>query len=142
MPQLTLSIAKSIIAKAFEAAAEGKLKPLAIAVLDAGGHVIAYERQDGAPVGRFEIARNKAYACLMMGEGGAALESMDRRAPTFTASLAAVYDGKFLASIGGVLIRDQEGTILGAIGVTGDTSEKDAEVGVIGIRAQGLTAEA
>ncbi|NVK07334.1 MAG: heme-binding protein [Marivivens sp.] len=140
--QITLSKSKTIIESAFSAAADENLKPLAIAVLDAGGHVVAYERQDGAPVGRFEVARNKAYGCLMMGEGGRALEEMDKRAPTFTASLAASYGGKFLASIGGVLMRDKEGNIVGAIGVTGDTSEKDAEVGMIGVEAAGFIGEA
>jgi uncharacterized protein GlcG (DUF336 family) len=140
--QLTLNKAKKIIATAFKAAAEQNLKPLAIAVVDQGGHVVAFERQDGAPVGRFEVARNKAFGCIVMGEGGTALEAMDKRAPTFTASLAAAYDGKFLASVGGVLMRDKKGQIIGAVGVTGDTSEKDAEVGLIGIEAAGYLGEA
>jgi uncharacterized protein GlcG (DUF336 family) len=67
---------------------------------------------------------------------------MDKRAPTFTASLAAAYDGKFLASVGGVLMSDKKGKIIGAVGVTGDTSEKDAEVGLIGIEAAGYLGEA
>lgn len=142
MAQLNLSKAKRIIATTLKQAGEQNLKPLAVAVLDAGGHVIAFERQDGAPAGRFGIAQGKAYACLMMGEGGAALEAMDRRVPTFTASLASVYDGKFLASIGGLLVKDAKGNILGAIGVTGDTSENDAAVGIVGIEAAGFVAEA
>ncbi len=142
MAQLNLSKAKRIISNAFKAAGEQNMKPLAIAVLDAGGHVIAYERQDGAPIGRFGIALGKAYGCLMMGEGGTALEAMDKRAPTFTASLASVYEGNFLASIGGLLVKDAKGNILGAIGVTGDTSENDAAVGAAAIEAVGFVAEA
>lgn len=138
---ITLKKARSIIKAALAKGEELGLQPLSVAVLDAGGHLIAFERSDGASVGRFEIARGKAYGCLMLGMGGKALLGRSQTTPGFTNALSGVYDGKFVPVPGGVLVRDKKGTILGAVGVTGDTSDNDAVAAVAGIEAAGLTAE-
>lgn len=121
--------------------AEG-MKPLAVAVLDAGGHVIAFERSDGAPPGRFAIARGKAHGAVMMGMGGRAQSKLAEGRPHFSASLVGAFDGGFVPVPGGVLVRDAAGAVVGAVGVTGDTSENDAAAALAGIAAAGFEGEA
>lgn len=141
MPDITLKKARTIIRKAMDAGKDANMKPLSVVVLDAGGHVIAFERGDGAPPGRFEIAQGKAYGCIMFGVGGTGLNEIVERAPTFMASAASAYGGKLLPVPGGILVRDQKGRVVGAVGVTGDTSENDLAVGLVGIEAAGFTGE-
>ena len=139
---LTLEQARIILAAALAKAKGLGLKPLSIVVLDAGGHPIAFERQDGASVGRFDIARGKAYGCVMLGMGGTAQNKRAETQAYFVQAMNGLYDGRFVPVQGGVLIRDAGGVILGAVGVTGDSSENDAICGVAGIEAAGFTAEA
>jgi len=139
---LTLQQARTILAAAFMQARAMDLKPLSVVVLDAGGHPLAFEREDGASVGRFEIARGKAYGCVMLGIGGAAQNKRAEAQAYFVQAMNGLYDGRFVPVQGGVLIRDANGVVLGAVGVTGDASEHDALCGVAGIEAAGLTAEA
>ena len=142
MTALTLDIARRIIATAFETAAAEGFKPLAVAVLDAGGHVIAFERQDGTSPGRFAVAHGKAYGAVMMGLPGSALMARADQQPSFIAALNGAFGGQLIPVPGGVLIRDAGGAILGAVGVTGDTSDNDATAAKAGIEAAGLVAEA
>ncbi|MFN4101746.1 MAG: GlcG/HbpS family heme-binding protein [Pararhodobacter sp.] len=138
---LKLTQARTIIATALARGREQEMKPLAVAVLDAGGHVLAFEREDGAPVGRFAIAQGKAYGALMLGVPSRTIGTMALERPHFVAALSGLYDGKVVPAAGGVLVRDATGAIIGAVGVTGDTSDSDAAVAVAGIEAAGLTAE-
>lgn len=139
---LTLKKARSIVKAALAKGHEMGLKPLSIVVLDAGGHPIAFEREDGASPGRFEIARGKAYGCVMLGMGGAAQNARAEAQPYFVQAMNGIYDGRFVPVQGGVLIRDAKGIVIGAVGVTGDTSENDAAAAVAGIEAARLHAQA
>ncbi len=141
MPTLTLKKARTIIRKTMEKGAEMGLKPLSVAVVDAGGHLLAFERDDTAPPGRFEIARGKAYGCVMMGIGGTAQRDRAEAQAYFIAAAGAAYGGQLVPVPGGILVRDAKGTVLGAVGVTGDTSENDLEAGTVGIEAVKLIAE-
>ncbi|MGB3178528.1 MAG: heme-binding protein [Albidovulum sp.] len=139
---LGIDAARTMISEALLAGANAGMKPLSVVVLDAGGHLIAFERSDGAAVGRFEIARAKAYGSVMLGMAGRAQMARAEAQPFFMAALTGVYDGRILPVPGGVLIRDSAGEIVGAVGVTGDTSDNDALAAEAGIRAAGYTPEA
>ena len=138
---LALDQARTIIAAARASGREMGLKPLSVVVLDAGGHVVAFEREDGAPVGRFAVAQGKAYGAVMFGVPSRALGAMAVERPHFVNALGGLYDGKVVPVAGGVLLRDETGAIAGAIGVTGDTSDNDAMVAIAGAEAAGLTGE-
>lgn len=138
---ITLDQARIMVA---EARAKGRalgLKPLTVAVLDAGGHMLAFEREDGASPGRFEIARGKAYGAVMLGMGGKAQMARAEGQAYFMAALNGAFGGKVVPVPGGVLVRDAGGAVIGAVGVTGDTSDNDAAAAVAGIEAAGYSAE-
>ena len=139
---LSLDQARTILAATRAKGREMGRKPISVIVIDAGGHPLAFEREDGAPVGRFSVALGKAYGAVMFGAPSSRLAEMADARPQFVASLANAYDGKLIPAAGGVLIRDEAGATLGAVGVTGDTSENDAEEAMAGIAAAGLTGEA
>ena len=134
--------ARSIIKAATAKGLELGFKPLSVAILDAGGNLVAFERADGASPGRFEIARGKAYGCIMLGLGGTAIQARGETQPVFVDAMNGVFGGRFVPVKGGVLIRDSRGNILGAAGVTGDTSDNDLIAAVAGIEAANLVAEA
>ena len=138
---IKLSKANAIIRSAFKKAAELDLKPLTIAVLDAGGHLVALQRADGASIMRPQIASGKAYGALAMGMGSAALETAFKDRPHFGAGLNAVSTHGIVPVAGGVLIRNKRGDIIGAVGITGDTSDNDSACAVAGIEAAGLAAD-
>lgn len=139
---ISLRRARTIIRKTFDKGREMELKPLSVVVLDAGGHVIAFERGDGAAPGRFAIAHGKAYGAAMLGMAGRAQMARAEQQPYFMAAVNGVYGGQVIPVPGGVLVRDGKGRILGAVGVTGDTSDNDAAAALAGIEAAGLTGEA
>jgi uncharacterized protein GlcG (DUF336 family) len=139
---LGIEAARVIIAEALKAGQAAGLKPLSVVVLDAGGHVMAFERSDGSSPGRFDIARAKAHGAVMLGLGGRAQMARAEAQPYFMAALSGVYDGKILPVPGGVLIRDAVGAVVGAVGVTGDTSDNDAMAAEAGIRAAQFVPEA
>ena len=141
MTELTLAKANAIIAAAFSKAAELKLKPLGVVVLDAGGHPVALQRQDGASMLRTEIASGKAYGALAVGSGSRALSQIAIDRPHFFQGLSGVSGGKIVPVPGGVLVRSTSGVILGAVGISGDTSDNDEAAAVAGIQAAGFTAE-
>ena len=138
---ISLRRARTIIRKALEKGRELELKPLSVVVLDAGGHVIAFEREDGAAPGRFAIAHGKAYGATMLGMAGTAQMARAEQQAYFMAAVNGVYGGQVIPVPGGVLVRDKKGAIVGAVGVTGDTSDNDAIAATAGIEAIGLTAE-
>ncbi|MBV0914058.1 GlcG/HbpS family heme-binding protein [Anianabacter salinae] len=139
---LTLEATETIIRVTREAGREMGLKPLAVAVLDAGGHLLAFAREDGSAPGRFEIAFAKAYGAVMLGMPGSAQMKRAEAQAYFMAAVNGVYGGKVIPVPGGILIRGADGAIIGAAGVTGDTSDNDAAAGLKGIAAAGLTGEA
>ncbi len=139
---ISLRRARTIIRKALEKGREMDLKPLSVVVLDAGGHVQAFEREDGAAPGRFSIAHGKAYGAVMLGMAGGAQMARAEQQAYFMAAVNGVYGGQVIPVPGGVLVRDKKGKVIGAVGVTGDTSDNDAISAMAGIDAVGLTGEA
>ena len=139
---ITLRKARKIIATALAKGQEMGLKPLSVVVVDAGGHTIAFERQDGASPGRYAIAHGKANGCVMLGLPGSAIQARADAQAYFVGALNGLYSGDFVPVQGGVLVKDAKGNTLGAVGVTGDTSENDATVAAAGIEAAGLVAQA
>lgn len=142
MPEISLSKARSIIRGTIKQGREMGLKPLSVVVLDTGGNVKAFEREDGASPGRFEIARGKAYGVIMTGMTGSALMNRAEEQAYFVNALNGAFGGQVIPVPGGVLVKDSRDRIIGSVGVTGDTSDNDAAVAVAGITAAGLTAEA
>ncbi|MCK0166308.1 heme-binding protein [Jannaschia sp. S6380] len=142
MPEISLRRARQIIKGVLEKGAELGLKPLSVVVLDAGGHVKAFERQDDAAPGRFAIAHGKAYGAVMLGMAGRAQMARAEQQAYFMAAVNGAYGGQVVPVPGGILVRDAKGNTLGAIGVTGDTSDNDAEAGLAGIERVGLIGEA
>lgn len=139
---LTLEAARRITDVAMAHGREAGWKPLSVVVLDAGGHPIAFARANGASPGRFEIARAKAYGAVMLGMAGKAQMARAETQAYFMAAVNGAFGGQVLPVPGGVLVRDAAGTVIGAVGVTGDTSDNDAEAALAGIAAAGLVGEA
>lgn len=135
---IQLEQARTIIAAARAHGREHGLKPLTVVVLDAGGHLVAMEREDGSGYGRPQIAQGKAAGALAMGTSSRVLGDMAADRPQFIAALSVAWEGKLIPAAGGVLIRDAAGTLLGAVGVSGDLSDKDEEAAQAGIHAAGL----
>ena len=130
-----------MIAATLEKGHEMGLKPLSVVVLDAGGHVKAFEREDGAAPGRFAIAQGKAYGSVMLGMAGTAQMARAEAQAYFMDAMNGAFAGQVVPVPGGVLIRDGSGTVIGALGVTGDTSDNDAVAAQAGVEAAGLVAE-
>lgn len=142
MAEISAGKARSIIRKALAKGNEMGLKPLSVVILDAGGHVKAFEREDGAAPGRFAIAHGKAYGSVMLGMAGTAQMARAEQQAYFMAAVNGVYGGQVVPVPGGVLVRDKRGNVIGAVGVTGDTSDNDVIAAMAGIEAAGLTGEA
>lgn len=139
MTQLTLDHAGTMIAAALAQGRELKLKPLSVAVLDAGGHLIAFQRQDGASTLRPQIASGKAGGALALGISSRKVADMAADRPSFVASLGAISSHGVIPAAGGVIVVDEDGRVIGAVGVTGDTSDNDEICALAGIAAAGLT---
>lgn len=140
MTTLQLTQANTIAGAALAEARRLQLAPLAVAVLDAGGHLVAYQREDGAGIVRFDIAYGKAWGSLGMGFGTRELADRANKSPTFVTILASVSQGRMVPSPGGVLILDAQGTVIGAVGISGDVGDKDEACALAGIAAAGLRA--
>jgi uncharacterized protein GlcG (DUF336 family) len=141
---ITLRQATTVVEAALRAARETGCAPLAVAVLDDGGHLKAFAREDGAGLIRPQIAIGKAWGALGMGFGSRTLARRVAEQPqqqAFFAALNAMSGGRVVPAAGGVLIKDAGGAVLGAVGISGDTSEKDEACAVAGIAAAGLTAD-
>lgn len=141
MVEITLRKARTIVRTALSKGREMEFKPLSVVVLDSGGHVKAFEREDGASPGRFELAQGKAYGAVMLGLAGRAQLARAEAQAFFMSAMNGVYGGKVVPVPGGVLVRDKKGVVIGAVGVTGDTSDNDVVAALAGIEAAGLTGE-
>lgn len=137
MPDLTLAAAQTIVAEALAYARREQLKPLAIAVLDGRGAIKAAAAQDGTSLKRFEVAHGKAFGALALGMGSRAIGKRAEQQPSFIAAVSHVTGGALVPVPGGVLIRNGNG-ILGAVGISGDTSDNDEKAALAGIEAGGL----
>ena len=135
---LSLDQARTIIARSLGEGRSLGLKPLAVVVLDSGGHVRAFEREDGASTHRFHIAHGKAHGAIALGLGSRALMARAEQQPYFIAAVTSAIGGSLIPVPGGVLVTDEQGKVLGAVGVTGDTSDNDEKAAVAGITAAGF----
>jgi uncharacterized protein GlcG (DUF336 family) len=141
MPQLTLEQAQTIIATALMHGADHALQPLAVAVLDARGVPKAFAAQDGTSLRRAEIAQGKAHGALAFGIGSRALAKRAATSPQFIAAVTHAVGGSLIPVPGGVLIRDADKQIIGAVGISGDNSDNDEAAAIAGITAAGLIAD-
>jgi uncharacterized protein GlcG (DUF336 family) len=139
MAQLTLALAQQIIARALAHAREAGFKPLGVVVLDARGALKAYAAEDGTSLARAQIAIGKASGAVAMGMGSRAIAT---RPPAFLSAVGALLPNGMIPVPGGVLIRADDGEVLGAVGVSGDTADNDEAAALAGISAAGLRGEA
>jgi uncharacterized protein GlcG (DUF336 family) len=137
---ISLEKARTIIAAARAAGREDGFKPLSVVVLDAGGHVTAFEREDGSSNMRFQIAFGKAHGALALGMGSRALMDRAQTQPSFISAVTSAIGGALVPVPGGILVQDAEGRTLGAVGVSGDNADNDEIAGVAGIEAAGFRA--
>lgn len=137
---LTLAAAQTIISTALAHARSRSAKPLAVVVLDAGGHPVAFAREDGTSLFRHDIARAKAMGALGMGDDTRVLAERAKGNPIFFQSVSVAVGGNIAFSPGGVLIREA-GTIIGAVGISGDTGDCDEDCALAGLRAAGFNQE-
>lgn len=138
---ITLSQANVILTAALEHARGADMPPMTVAVLDAGGHLVAFSREDDSSLFREKIARAKAMGALGLGSGSRTFVSRAESHPHFFAALTAITDGAIAPVPGGVLVRSAEGRIVGAVGVSGHLPDHDEACAVKGIEAAALTAD-
>jgi len=138
---LTLDQANTIIDAAMDHGRQARFQPLCVVVLDVGGNALALKRDERASISRPQIATAKAAGCLGMGFGGRELARRAAAAPAFFTALASAFPQGLAPVAGGVLIRDAAGVLMGAVGVTGDTSDNDELCALAGIAAAGLAAD-
>ncbi len=138
---LSLVLAEKLIDKAIDLRIKHNLLPLAIAALDAGGHLVAFRREDGCGILRSDIAIGKAWGSLGMGMSTRQIRDRLSDRPTFQSALSAASSGRFIPTPGGVLILNHESIAIGAIGISGDASDKDEFCAIEAVRAMGFTPE-
>ena len=133
--QISEVIADSVIA----VAREHNTLPMSVAILDSGGHLMNFKREDGASLLRAEISFGKAYAVLGMGMSSRTIRDVFNDRPVFQNAIATASSGRFIPVPGGVSIINEEGLIIGAVGVSGDSSECDEFCAIKGIESAGLS---
>jgi uncharacterized protein GlcG (DUF336 family) len=138
---LELERASRIVDEAIAERRRQNLLPLAVAVLDAGGNLVAFKREDGCGLLRFDIAFGKAWAALGMGMATRQIRERLAQRPAFQGALAAAAEGRFIPVPGGVLILDAQSRAIGAVGISGDASDKDEYCAIHAVRAAGLDCE-
>ncbi len=138
---LTLATARTIADATLAAGRERGYKPLTVAVCDAGGHLVVLEREDGSGIIRPQIATGKATSALGMGLDTRDIAGIAEQIPHFVAAVGALEGVALIPVPGGVLIRDDDGTVIGAVGVSGDTSDKDEECIRAALAAAGIAGD-
>jgi len=142
MTAVTLDQANRIIAAILKRGVELNCRPISAVVVEPGCVVKAFQKEDGASMMRFEMAYGKAYAALSLGRNSFLVKQRQQEKPVFVQFLIAASGERLFAEGGGVLIRDDHGDVIGAVGVTGDTEERDEELAIHGIHAAGLKIDA
>lgn len=138
MTRLTLDQANQIITAALQQSAASGYKPMAVVVLDDAGHLKAAQRQDGASMFRIDVATGKAWAAVGMDASSRTLAQRAKDNPNFFVTLASTAQGRFLPQTGAVVIRDADGSILGAVGASGGSGDEDEAICIAGVQAAGL----
>ena len=141
MQALSLNLASRIVDLALEKARQINSKPLTVAVLDTGGHLLVLKREDGSGILRPQIAIAKAWGVLGMGIGGRALAERAAAVPAFFSALTDISGGRIAPVPGGVLLRNEHGGLLGSVGISGDTSDVDETCAVFAIESVNLDAD-
>ena len=139
MTRITLDQAQAIVSGGIAEARRLSLKPISVAVLDAGGHMIAFGREDGSSNLRPQIATAKASGALALGVSSRTIGEMAIERPTFINAAAGLNPAGIVPAAGGVLVRGADGSVIGAVGATGDTSDNDELAAFTGIKAAGLS---
>lgn len=140
MARITLEQADKIIEAALARGKEMDCQPLTVTVLDDGGHLVAFKRQDGSSIMRQQIAFGKAWGALGVGRSSRGLEQMAKERPHFISAAVAASEGRMIPVAGGVLALGEDGAVAGAVGISGDTSDRDEDCVKAGIAAAGLSA--
>lgn len=138
---MMLTTAQTIVAEALRLARAQNMKPLAVVVLDARGAIRAAASEDGTSLHRLDVAHGKAYGGIALGMSSRKIMERAEKQAYFVAAMSHITGGRVVPVPGGVLIRDAAGTLLGAVGISGDTSENDEACCCAGIAAAGLVAE-
>ncbi len=138
---LCLAHAAAILDECLAVRQKEGLLPLAVAVLDAGGQLVAFKREDGCGVMRYDIAFGKAWAALGMGMSTRLIRDRLANRPVFQSALASASDGRFIPVPGGVLILNEQKTVIGAVGVSGDASDRDEYCAIHAIKLVGFGCE-
>lgn len=138
---LSVAVASRIVDEVVRLRVAHDILPLAVAVLDAGGQLVCFRRDDGCGVLRHDVALGKAWGALGMGMSTRQIRDRLAERPSFQAALAAASDGRFIPTPGGVLIVNAQRQAIGAVGISGDASDKDEFCAIEAIRAAGLTPE-
>jgi uncharacterized protein GlcG (DUF336 family) len=142
MNVLNLQTATAISTRALAVGREINAAPLTVAVLDAGGHLISLQREDGASLLRPQIAIGKAWGAMALGKDSRQIAADAQQRPAFIGAVNNLADGKLVPAPGGVLIRNEQGEVIGAVGITGDTSDIDEQCALSALESLGLKAEA
>ena len=142
MSMITLVQSNRIIEAIFARGRELSCRPLSVVIVEPGAKVKAFQKEDGSSMMRFEMAYGKAYAALALGRSSSLVRVRTEERPLFMQYLMRASDDQIFPEGGGMLIRDDEGEVIGAVGVTGDTQERDEELAAHGIRAAGLKTDA
>lgn len=140
MTRITLEQAQTIVAAALKEGRTLGLKPISVAVLDAGGHLIAFAREDNSSNLRPQIAMAKASGALALGVSSRVIGDMAIERPTFINAAAGLNPAGIVPAAGGILVRGSDGAVIGAVGVTGDTSDNDEKCALAGVAAACLGA--
>lgn len=138
---LDLDTASRITEEVLRLRLQHELLPMAVAILDAGGNLVSFRRENGCGVMRYDIAFGKAWAALGMGMSTRQIRDRLANRPTFQGALAAASDGRFIPTPGGVLILNAQGEAIGAVGISGDASDKDEFCAIEAIKVAGLQPE-
>lgn len=138
--ELTLAKANALIEAALAASTRAGFRPMAVVVLDEAGHLVSAQRQDGASMFRVDVATGKAWAAAAMGVSSRVLGERAASNPNFFVSLASTAQGRFLPQTGAVLIKDESGGVVGAVGASGGTGDEDEEICIAGVMAAGFDA--
>lgn len=141
MTNINIEQARTIVRAALDHGRGAGMNPLCVAVLDSGGHLIAFEREDGVPNRRFDVAHGKAYGAISIGMNSRQIGEAAVDRPHFVNGLMGAIGGALVPVPGGVIVLDPDGSSMGAVGVSGDTSDNDEAAVLAGIAAAGLTAK-
>jgi uncharacterized protein GlcG (DUF336 family) len=138
---VNLATAAKIIDTALNLARSRKLRPMTIAVLDSGGDLVAFKREDGTGIRRYDVVIGKAFGALVMNRSSRAIGAIAERNPLFIQTLAMATEGRVVPTPGGVLIKNQDGHIVGSVGSSGDDADADEAIAIAAVRAAGFIPE-